>query len=515
MQLLPIHASSLSLSSMSHLKYSTTNSLSDKTVAIGVYQEMRTFADNLVSWKRYIIEPLQNVGCQVHIYISMSRSNAQDYTRVQQALQTAKLSILVQEIDVYPFETKELHDDFLKYRYNNCTFEREQLQVLSEPEPLLRQYYARYRLGQMLYKGSRKHPYILYIYLRSDITFSIPHVVSNMHDFGYAKDSILLPVAKSILRYPNRTEYEIKAPLMWNTSTSPYVNLTLVDHLIGFNYSTRIAWIPAEENWENGLNDRILILTSSAFFDYASHFKSKLHNYFTVHDGCMHGESLHKFMLHKSSIQVNSIFICYGVRRAISSVGCEWSGYGEFACERMRLPYLSTSFNHAFLLPKREHWTHCIYGTPINIEPIIQEYFILGCITTYTSVALAFIVFHSWNPPNTRVSKITKKYIVISSILTVNAIFVFNFIHPTLNILAIGAPFPWYARTWTQTDKLSQLLTYLFEAIVLLLLSFYTLIYKRANTIFACICKNVVVYTLIVLTTVIGYWAYSLHLLLN
>jgi hypothetical protein len=48
------------------------------SMAIGIYQELRTLPENLISWKKYIIEPLANAGCEVNLFFSIRLLHSKD-----------------------------------------------------------------------------------------------------------------------------------------------------------------------------------------------------------------------------------------------------------------------------------------------------------------------------------------------------------------------------------------------------------------------------------------------------
>lgn len=75
----------------SSISTSTRSNGAPRTVAIGVYLSLRNIADNVVSWRRYIIDPLLDAGSTVHIYIHLDYIRKSDQSNLRSVLRESRL----------------------------------------------------------------------------------------------------------------------------------------------------------------------------------------------------------------------------------------------------------------------------------------------------------------------------------------------------------------------------------------------------------------------------------------
>jgi len=118
--------------------------------------------------------------------------------------------------------------------------------------------------------------------------------------------------------------------------------------LVAGNHSNHtnenIVWLPKYEMLSLITpNDRIMIMTASAFLDYSD--KGFLQKVFTYIDtnSSIFGEGIHGFMLRNST--VIPFPICYGVARRFD---CSWTHYGNEECKELGLTPPAEKFRHAF-----------------------------------------------------------------------------------------------------------------------------------------------------------------------
>lgn len=244
-------------------------------------------------------------------------------------------------------------------------------------KPLMRQYYSKYRLGQLMYAKHMKQPYDVIMYLRSDIIYRFP---GDSHINGYNSS---LVSASSILKV-NHSKNITFTPKENNS----YSNIVLLDHIRYHNFSQRIAWIPQEQNWLGGLNDRFLMLTGPAFEAYHESLEENLRWYLNE-GGFVHGENIHKFLLMKSKSIILPTWICYGAKRNINKEDCRWIDYGESSCENMGLSRIREVMNDRFLLPDVQSYGKCSSNASES-EDLYEDFIQIDDVVHYTKSILLY-----------------------------------------------------------------------------------------------------------------------------
>lgn len=329
-------------------------------VALAVYQEMRTFPDNLLSWKHYIIDPFLRAGSEVHMFISLRLTDPIEAVMVKTALAMSNLTQYVTHLEFYSkFETQSFVNQMLSHipiESDVNASDPKSTYKGNPPLALMNQYYARERIGKNI------HTYMnftgnadLIIYLRSDLTlrFKGDSNVKYFNEWSTAS-SMLLTSAHSSVQFK---------PSLRRT----YTSLTLFDHVRYHNYTAMLAWIPEKEDWL-GLNDRMLVLTQSAFIDYSTRLTKRLEEYLSS-GRMVQGEKINKYML--QAIAIKKLWLCYGVKRAISTVSCKWLKYGTSACLRMGLEPVHYVFGDKWLLPNQSVRVSCIKPATPEQEDIV------------------------------------------------------------------------------------------------------------------------------------------------
>lgn len=269
---------------------------------MGIYQQLRTLPDNLDSWKTNLIEPLLAENVQIDIYISLSNATKADSLLLRRALEATDLYkhvVAYKEVpllDEHPLVSQAMR--LVAAQGNNCV-------ILNPPEPLFWQYVARHEITRSI------HERILH--MRGLLTY----------------DYIILL----------RSDFSLGSSLQHNYTLRDGNHSRAMDFLTA-NTSRRLAWIPAMNNF-GGYNDRFLLLSGAAFDVYQRVLLKRLLAYLASPLCRVHGEDIHQYMLEAAAENITSLWICYGVRRA---VGCSWMHYGIDPCDQMRLPRVNESF---------------------------------------------------------------------------------------------------------------------------------------------------------------------------
>ncbi len=267
-----------------------SQSIPQLTVAIGIYQEVRTLSDNLGSLNEFVIQPLIRNGAKVDLFLSLaSRDNISTSSERSFVLNSLTEENLVSYVaDFEHYSTNGL--DSLSWNKKFMGLISKHSNICDNPcEPLILQYYMRHRLNErMMSYFSRDSitEYNIVVYARSDMKFG-----SNI----------------------------------WREIFTDKVSALGTDDLLQKN----IVYKPMFEDWK-GVNDRLMVLSMASFRSYTDRFEEKLKDYI-IQGRKIHGETIHKYMLltFTSVDMIKEIQICYGVQRTFS---CDWTDYGQEAC---------------------------------------------------------------------------------------------------------------------------------------------------------------------------------------
>lgn len=277
------------------------------SVAIGIYQEVRTLSDNLGSLNEFVIQPLIRNGAKVDLFLSLaSRDNistASERSLVLNALTEENLTSYVTDFEHYStigFDALNWNKKFMGIISKHKNF------CENPCEPLMLQYYMRHRLNERMmsyFSLDSITEYNLVVYARSDMKFG-----SN--------------IWREIL-----------------------TNKVLESGMDDMFFQKKVVYKPKFENW-NGVNDRFMVLSMASFRSYTDRFEEKLVEYIDRGQK-IHGETIHKYMLlnFTSLDMIKDIKICYGIRRAFS---CGWTGYGDIECEMLgvRIEQIASNVHH-------------------------------------------------------------------------------------------------------------------------------------------------------------------------
>lgn len=292
-----------------------------KRLAIGIFEEMRSLPDNLHSFKKYIVEPFEENGVKVDIYIVLAVPHIRiaDEHEMQESLNEA--------LKITGLERNVVHREEYNVVPKRVGFMEKFIGIVNSAHnsvgnpviPLFYQYKARDRVGRAILAHIEEYEQsdVLVMYLRSDVVFYFPECELNSSS------------------NPNASK------TLWD-NVQPYMHLLSTPISIGNNV----------EGW-GGWHDRWHLLSQSAFMNYASHlwknFESLLRNGHKIG-----GEEMHMNLTLQATnlIPFKPIIACYGVRRAhFREQACKWNDYGDLGCKDLDLPSVRLIFNEKNFLP--------------------------------------------------------------------------------------------------------------------------------------------------------------------
>ena len=268
------------------------------TVLIGIYQEIRTLPENILSWKDQLIHPLIQQGITVKLIVVLRASGDNLHGRkvnVKAMLKRAieKSGLIKYVVSTQITDISSETNDFVRKSVE--VIHRTGNEVKNPVLPLMLQYAGRIQLGKEMHSftKNRNESFDYVIYLRSDM-----FLVSNP----------------------------------WDSK----LTTTTTGESQGDS-----CWVPIF-NDRVGYNDRFFIMTASAFRKYYINLENNVYEYFLSKNHSVIGEKLHTYILDKERITVHRTYFCYGVSRVLQ---CQWSIYGNDACKNLTMNEAKYYFN--------------------------------------------------------------------------------------------------------------------------------------------------------------------------